>query len=576
MRRDRRTGRRRANVPSVIALFIVVFAGPSASAETWISLCEGPAEIGPALQRSYGDASGRERSLRVQRSAPPAPSCVGTAIDVESGKIIDIHLLDAPTAGRLEHGIVLTGPLQHGKIEVSEIEPLPTTERVVAGAAPLFDNLLAGLEDTAFGSEGVAVIRREPERLELTCRPAQAPAGVTLHAAAQHLPRLTGLSLMLDVGGSPAFTFGLSDEERHRSGSPLMLGRLDGRTPLALAVPDGRLARLSPLRLTLLCPPDGGTLALRGVSLAAAARRSAATAPARAAWAWEPDWWRSRSAQLLRSLRDTMATTVFITVPVAADGRVENAAVLGSFIAAAAGQSIRVYAVEGDPRAILPAERAKFVARARAFAAFNRASPPERRLSGVQYDIEPYLVPGLNSDGMGWQAAYAATLAELRAAVGMTMEAAVPHWWSHTAPGLADRVAGHVDGLTIMNYRTDARQIERAAEPWLAWAQSHGKSVRIALEAGPLPNEVRRTYHRASAGELWVVPLGSAFAAIMIAAPAANRQGPSFRLVQETLVPAGTVTFRDDPARLFRMLPELERRFAPWPGFSGIALHGLL
>jgi len=248
---------------------------------------------------------------------------------------------------------------------------------------------------------------------------------------------------------------------------------------------------------------------------------------------------------------------------------------LARFFAMASRAGIRVMAVEGDPHAILPHERVKFVRRAQARMAHNQAVVPESRLTGIQYDIEPYLVPGLAFDPAGWQTAYAETLAALRRAVGSWLEIAVPFWWAHTGHALLDRVAPSIDGLTVMNYRTDLRQIEQAVEPLLSWGVRHGKPVRIGLEAGPLPDEIRRGYRRAEAGEVWLVTVASRDVLVLMREPMPNPLGVAWRQVSERPVQAAQTTFHGDQARFDSLLPEVERRLAPWPSSNGVAIHGL-
>ena len=141
--------------------------------------------------------------------------------------------------------------------------------------------------------------------------------------------------------------------------------------------------------------------------------------------------------------------------------------------------------------------------------------------------------------------------------------------------GFLDRVAASVDGLTIMNYRTELRQIEQSADPLLFWGLRHGKPVRIGLEAGPLPDEVRYSYRPSDIGELWLVTAADRDVLVMLNAPATNPGGPTLRRVDARTVPASRTTFHADRTRLDAVLPEIERRLAPWPTYAGIALHGL-
>jgi hypothetical protein len=302
--------------------------------------------------------------------------------------------------------------------------------------------------------------------------------------------------------------------------------------------------------------------------------RASAT-PQRAFWAWDAAWWIERPNDFRDRLGAAGATAVYITVPMTADAAVTEPDRLARFVAMAGRAGIRVLVVEGDPHAILPGERPKFVQRARALSAYNRTVALESRLAGVQYDIEPYLVPGLTFDPSAWQSAYLTTLRELRAAIDATLEIAAPFWWATMTDGFLDGVAASVDGLTIMNYRTELRQIEQSAEPLLFWGLRHGKPVRVGLEAGPLPDETRHSFRPADIGEVWLVTVAGSDVLVTLSAPAANPGGVALRRVDARTVSASETTFHADRSRLDTLLPEIERRLAPWPINAGIALHGL-
>ena len=194
-------------------------------------------------------------------------------------------------------------------------------------------------------------------------------------------------------------------------------------------------------------------------------------------------------------------------------------------------------------------------------------------------------------------------------------------------PGLLDAVAPWVSGLVVMDYRTDASEIYRFAVPYLDWGERHGKTVRIALEAGPIAPETRYRYEQAPEGELWQVQLEERHFLLMLRSARPNPHGSAFRLANsydvreaeianvpflgalagcsarrsERSVASHTseeqrrnapgsaakngilafsasligraTTFYADTARLWRQLPELETIFSAWPGFAGMALH---
>jgi hypothetical protein len=152
----------------------------------------------------------------------------------------------------------------------------------------------------------------------------------------------------------------------------------------------------------------------------------------------------------------------------------------------------------------------------------------------------------------------------------------VPFWWSgqpYRGGSLLDALAPHVDAVAVMNYRTDPARIRESAEPFLAWGARHRRSVRIALEAGPIDDEVVRHYRPAKSGELWLIELGGQPVLALLDKPAAVSTGRAFAFSHQTGAPGGAVTFRGKTRELVALTAQLEAEWAAWPGFAGVALH---
>lgn len=306
----------------------------------------------------------------------------------------------------------------------------------------------------------------------------------------------------------------------------------------------------------------------------------AAVIPGRAAWVWDPGQWQKSPAALLASLLSRKIGTVYVTIPVSLEsGAIESPRPLGDFTSAAAGKGIRVWAVLGDPRAVLPAERPKFARWARAYAAYNEKAAESERIAGVQYDIEPYLVPGYALDPTAWNEAFAKTIALLKsAAPGLPLEVALPWWIARDKVGdtlLLDRLAQSVDGIAVMDYRTEPDQIVRFVIPFLEWGERHHRNVRIGLEAGKIGDEIRKHYRPAETGDLWLLPVGDHQALVQLKRRHPNPKGQAFAWSRDSIFRGSTLTFHGAMDRLDALVPDLEKAFGLWPSFGGIALHGL-
>jgi hypothetical protein len=297
----------------------------------------------------------------------------------------------------------------------------------------------------------------------------------------------------------------------------------------------------------------------------------------RSAWVWEIEKWRNGSPGLLEKLVAHGMTEIFITVQIdRSTGLISDGEALSRFVGHARSKNIAVWAADGDPRAVLPEERAHWLARAKAYATYNASVPKEMRLQGIELDVEPYLLQGYSASPTKWHQAYAEFVAEFANAADMPIDLAVPFWFSEAklANGrLLDALVPHISVLTVMGYRTDIEIIRSIARPFLEWGTHQGKQVRIALEAGPLPDEEHRLYKKAENGELWLIDLAGMSFAILLKEAKSNPMGVSLAFSHAVLSPARRLTFHGDEDKLLELIPRLEKEFAAWPSFKGIALH---
>lgn len=554
---------------------------------SWIQLCgpDGPLHSSGLDRREYLTIDGDRRWLEL--SASPSPGCKHLALPVASDEIRWFSLIPESTAQRLPRGVILQGVEEGKQVRISEV--------VVAESAqthrtplPLATNLFSRLNPRVFGVEERAGVAVTGESLRLSCAPGERPAGVVLRNDGARLPAAIESQLLLSHRADSPFRVGYADGGRHSIDDPRPIGVVPmspaGESqPQALRIPlpgNGRPPVSAPAQtsvaFTFLCPPEGGRLLLSKLQLEPA---QAGVVPNRSIWIWRPVEWLERPERLLAELRTLSTPVVYITIPME-DGRVAQPEQLARFIDDAGAQSIQVWAVEGDPHAVLPAGRIAFARRARALAAFNSDQPPGRRLSGVQYDIEPYLLPDFALHTSDWLAAYVLTIAALDAALDMPVEIAVPFWWSSLTLGdqpLLESLAPHVQSVNVMNYRTDPVQLQQFAEPFLSWGARQGIPVRIALEAGPIGDEARWHFravdHVNDKSTLWHLPLAGEQLLVLLEAPAAPATGIGYQFVRQSRFEGSRLTFRGDRARMDRVMGELESVWRAWPSFAGLALH---
>jgi hypothetical protein len=584
----------RALLPALLPGLLFFLSMTSAPAHAaWLHLC--PRDGAPA-QPPYADtvdADGAGLRWLVDEQAERA-GCRSMALP--PGAQVETLFPLAPHED-VERTILLHGRVREGRFAVSE-HVLPSSKEGAPrpGPAPLRANLLERMGARAFGVEERVKVRLAGGRLTVDCGAGTRPAGVLL-TGPWFLPRAR-LRLAASYAGGAGFSLQAADSAHAQRETALALGELAARpayaaadtnadadaAPLRLALPDA-LDRAGWRHFVLQCPAHAASLTIARLALEPDPAPAVTPAP-RSAWVWHAEDWRGHGAGLLDWAAAHGVRALFVTVPFK-NGAVREPARLAAFIRAAGSRGIRVLSVDGDPHMVLPDHQPALARMVRAYADYNASVEPAARLAGLQFDVEPYLLPDYSGSGVGkvdWDARYLAMARTLRgAAGGLRLELVVPFWWDGKA-ALLDSLAPLVDALTVMDYRTDPAQVTDFAVPFLDWAARHGKQVRIALEAGAIAPETQRRYVRAGAdeaGELLRLRMGGQQRGqqllVLLRAPAAGvADADRFRLQSTREIDGSATTFHKDKAALLRLLPGLEQDFSAWgEAYGGIALHEL-
>lgn len=299
--------------------------------------------------------------------------------------------------------------------------------------------------------------------------------------------------------------------------------------------------------------------------------------PLRAAWFWSPDAWLISPQRIFDSQAALGLKRIYITVPVS-EGRVQHAEQLRRFLQIAHQRGLQVWAVLGDPHAVLERERPHFLALARAYQVFN-ADGGQLLLDGLQLDIEPYILPGYQLNPAVWLQKQAKTVnAVHQTAPSLALDMVLPFWLDplhgNGAAMLAE-VEANISSITVMNYRTDPEQIREFAERFLAWGEQLQKPVFIALESLALPEEDLRTYRQAESGELWRFEFKASPVLLLLQEQAQDMPGgKAYRFSHSRKIDGSATSFFQHPNELVRLVPTLEKQFEAWSSFAGIALHG--
>jgi hypothetical protein len=500
------------------------------------------------------------------------PGC--TSVALPPGAQVDTLYPLAP-GDTPENTILLHGNVVDGRFAVSEHElPSSTPGPERPAPMPLHANLLARMRARTFGVEERVQATLADGRLHVECRPGQRAAGVILTGPWFMTRANAALAAAYKAQGG-TFAWQVADEARRARDDAFDMGTLAPAANAARMALPARLERAGWRQFVLLCPATQAAVDVTSLALEPAA---APTPAPRSTWVWRPGDWIDGGPALLEWAAAQGIRELFVTVPLKDGTAVRAPDLLAAFVRQAGDKGIGVYSVDGDPHMVLADEIPAVARRVRAYAAYNAAQPPEARLRGVQFDVEPYLLPDKVLPAAQRDAAYVAMARAVKGAAGdaLRVEFVVPFWWGRNQ-ALLDALAPHADALAVMDYRTDRDQIAEFAVPFLDWAAAHGRRARIALEAGPIDPEVQRRYVRAAGGpgDLLAVDVGGRQVLVLLRQPLAGPDARLYRLQSTRDIDGSATTFHKDKAALLRLLPGLEAEFGAWDGFGGIAIHEL-
>ena len=416
------------------------------------------------------------------------------------------------------------------------------------GPWPVGPALQSLIEWRAFGVEERVTFQTAEWLLAVTARPGKAAAGVasvTLGRLPDSVWTPGGVSVCLEFEAIGTWRLVAESEQAGVEPVTIELAGAYNKTSRPLR---GLPANV-PLRFTLVAPEAGGTLKIRNLSV----RESAdyyygSTVCARWIWDPRPETWYGDS-------------TYYRELAVSYPRDLADVGILR-------GRKTALVAVEGDPAMILPGEQGKVAARAAAL----RALPEPQRPDALQFDIEPYLLPGYSLDPARWNREWLATLRGAKAAAGgLPVEAVLP-WWLLSSADHAEflnALPEVVDRVMVMNYRTQPMAALQTASLWMEWGARHGRPVAMAVEFGPLPDLEVARYVPAERGDLWLIESpGQGTLALLLASAAAPPPG-AFALRRDgeprRRTPDG-ITFRREPAAA---MPLIRALWSLRPGVFG-------
>ena len=521
-----------------------------------------PAKAGAFLSRC-GSGTPTEK-VAVTAERPAGTDCTTIMLPLNVPEVLAAvpaprRRVDAPEPETM----LVTGRSEKSGYSIEEVSISPNS------ATPPPPFLIAGTDLRAIAvprlldAEGRAKLGSDGDQTVLDCAPGTDRAGFALGAV--RVPPIPGMSLR--IVHAAEHTFRLWAAPVGSAEEPRLLAKLksaESATEALVPLP-AQLPADTPVEFTMLCPVEGGRLALGELVLQA----KTAVPPDRAAWARDAAVWSKDPAKLFARAQHWGITRLYTEMPVGDRGLADPQAVAG-FIAAAGERGIAVWAMlidDGDGE--------KLARAAAAFADFNAGMPRGAQIKGVIVERAPerlwVYVPDPGTEAQRTLD----RLQRLKPLLGMPLAAAVPSWFP-TDASVADRIASVLDALTVITNRTEPSEVRRSVARFLAWGARHGKPVEVALEAMPVPDAERRSFRRDAEGEAWLVPLGSSDVLLLLDGAHGGLPGRAFRQIALAPMPAASRSFGLDHAALREGLEPLGRTLGAWPSFAGFAFYGLL
>jgi len=448
--------------------------------------------------------------------------------------------------------LVLQGMWRDGSFVPKSLS-LPDREAdwpVAPRLLPLTGNLLPLLRPRIFGVEERAVITAEAGGLHIRCRAGSRPAGIVLEAAGYRLPR--NMAARLVLSGKASAAVGLS----------LIAPGSDVPAPPQTSF-SGGLGAL-PLRpdasaLVVSCPFTAGEIVFEEARIDPFGRPAASCG----SWVWDA----------AEAIRNPAAFSDKLAALSLGDIAIQPPAEPGDIlpvVRALSASGIAAHLVEGDPDMIEPEGLARTGDRVRRLRLAMRGLSPGNPRVRLELDIEPYGRPAYGRDPAAAWRSWALAVEAIARIWGGPVDVDVP-WWMLGAPGGAAALTSaraSIGTIVVMAYRTEPQLILEAAEPWLAM----GVPVKIAVEAGEVATEVRRTYRRAPAGELFIRgDRASLHAASMVGV----KDATTFLLAGETRTQPDRISFYGRDAERGAAERTILPFLTAWANFRVFRIHGL-
>jgi hypothetical protein len=177
----------------------------------------------------------------------------------------------------------------------------------------------------------------------------------------------------------------------------------------------------------------------------------------------------------------------------------------GAFIKAASAAGIQIHALDGAPDWIMPEKRQRITDTVNWVKTYNNSVTAQERFTGIQVDIEPYVLPDWNTNREAtvtrWLEAITLFATETKKDSVLNTNAALPFWLDEvTVTGngggsLIEAMMNQLDEVTLMSYRDQAQALVEITSNKLTLGDRLGKKVFVAVETNPTSEPAYITFY---------------------------------------------------------------------------------
>ena len=301
--------------------------------------------------------------------------------------------------------------------------------------------------------------------------------------------------------------------------------------------------------------------------------------PKRAVWIKNSDLWQKHHKLLLDRLEGMGVDKLFLEIEV---GKLEvfpNKSVeMEMFNKSAHAKGFKVWASFKHYNVTKNNWQKIWSFQAKAVQNFNNFVGVSSKFDGIQFDIKPHLIDDFDLVNVSWQMGFLKSISDLESILeNLKIYLSIPNWFPGFTEGelLSEKLPQYIEGLTIIDFRTERFDINRTATPFLNWGERHNKEILVGLETGEPQFEKRRSYIKSLNGRILLTSMKGDYYLLFLNKNITIPQSDLYSLAQFKVVSNKAGSFFGSLNTLFEILPILESDMAYFLTFQGIALNNL-